>query len=112
MKNEREESKTELICETDAYVFQTKSSVLNVSANEEGKALLELDRTVFFPEGGGQRADEGWLGGFKVIDVKQLDSEINNISKEEYNAKFTDINGVRKNIEYDYQTSIFKRCGE
>ena len=49
MKNEREESKTELICETDAYVFQTKSSVLNVSANEEGNALLELDRTVFFP---------------------------------------------------------------
>lgn len=35
---------------------------------------------------------------FKVIDVKQLDSEINNISKEEYNAEFTDINGVRKNF--------------
>ena len=51
MKNEREESKTELICETDAYVYQTKSSVLNVSANEEGKALLELDRTVFSRKG-------------------------------------------------------------
>ncbi|MBQ6637989.1 MAG: hypothetical protein IJH82_04975 [Lachnospiraceae bacterium] len=76
MKNEREESKTELICETDAYVFQTKSSVLNVSANEEGKALLELDRTVFFPEGGGQRADEGWLGGFKVIDVKRSEGRV------------------------------------
>ena len=35
----------------------------------EGRYAVELDRTEFFPEGGGQGADHGTLGGANVLDV-------------------------------------------
>ena len=37
---------------------------------------LRLDRTAFYPEGGGQPADHGTLGGIPVIDVQEKDGEI------------------------------------
>lgn len=41
-----------------------------------------LDRTAFFPEGGGQYADTGWIGTVKVLDVKEKDGTIYHIAKE------------------------------
>ena len=42
----------------------------------EGRILeVILDRTLFFPEEGGQTPDTGTLGGFPVVDV-QLDGEV------------------------------------
>ena len=76
MKNERQEGRTELICETDAYVKSTESIILSTGENEDGHATAELDRTVFFPEGGGQKADEGQLGGFTVLDVRRTEGRI------------------------------------
>ena len=35
--------------------------ILGVSGKEKGGAELILDRTVFFPEGGGQSPDRGWI---------------------------------------------------
>ena len=35
-----------------------------------------LDQTAFFPEGGGQPADEGTLDGIFVTDVQEIDGEI------------------------------------
>ena len=36
----------------------------------------ELDRTAFFPEGGGQYADTGTLGGVRVLDVQERGGHI------------------------------------
>ncbi|HXH05813.1 MAG TPA: alanyl-tRNA editing protein [Vicinamibacterales bacterium] len=47
------------LCYTDAYARSTTARVLEV---EDGKApAVLLDRTVFYPGGGGQPADSGWL---------------------------------------------------
>ena len=35
-----------------------------------------LDRTAFFPEGGGQYADTGWIDGVKVLDAHERDGVI------------------------------------
>lgn len=44
----------------------------NVIAREErgGRPAVALDRSAFYPEGGGQPADSGTLGGVAVLDVQ------------------------------------------
>lgn len=51
---------SENICYTDAYARQTDAVV--VEADPDGHAVL-LDRTVFYPGGGGQPSDIGLLTG-------------------------------------------------
>lgn len=43
---------------------------------DKGGFLVTLDRTAFYPEGGGQPADRGTLGGVAVTHVHQRDGEI------------------------------------
>lgn len=49
---------TELIHQTDSYVREFDATVTEVDA--ERRAVF-LDRTAFYPGGGGQPNDEGWL---------------------------------------------------
>jgi alanyl-tRNA synthetase len=39
-------------------------------------ALLLLDRTIFYPEGGGQSADRGTINGFPLLDVREGEDDI------------------------------------
>jgi misacylated tRNA(Ala) deacylase len=69
---------SENICYTDAYARQVEASVVDV--DEEAKAVL-LERTVFYPGGGGQPADTGVLigdsgGSWRVIGAKKRDDDI------------------------------------
>jgi alanyl-tRNA synthetase len=41
-----------------------------------GRPAVVLDRTAFYPEGGGQPADHGLLGGVPVVDVQEVDGEV------------------------------------
>ena len=41
-----------------------------------GRPAVILDRTAFYPEGGGQPADRGTVGGVRVTDVQDVDGEI------------------------------------
>lgn len=48
-----------------------------VEAVKEKKAWrVILDKTYFFPEGGGQPADRGWINGIAVIDVQKQEDII------------------------------------
>ena len=42
----------------------------------EGHFLVQLDRTAFFPEGGGQGADTGMIGPAHVLDVQERAGEV------------------------------------
>jgi misacylated tRNA(Ala) deacylase len=51
---------TELLCHRDAYLKEFEARVVEVNAADRAVAL---DRTAFFPGGGGQPCDRGWLEG-------------------------------------------------
>lgn len=49
--------------------------VLSVKNTDKGQEVI-LDQTIFFPQGGGQPSDTGFLGEAKVEKVKIIDGEI------------------------------------
>ena len=55
-----------------------RSFTAQVTACEktEGGYAVELDRTAFYPEGGGQASDTGTLGGVKVLSVREKGERI------------------------------------
>ena len=59
----------------DAYLREFDAAVLS-GREEQGRYLVVLDRTDFYPEGGGQPADHGVLGGVAVTDVQERDGVV------------------------------------
>lgn len=59
---------TEKLYENNVLLKSCTSKVL-ACQEKDGRYLVELDKTVFFPEGGGQLSDKGTLGGVKVEHV-------------------------------------------
>ena len=66
---------TTRLFDQDAYLGEFEATVER-SVCEGGMYRVLLDRTAFFPEGGGQPADEGTLDGIFVTDVQEIDGEI------------------------------------
>ena len=59
----------------DAYLREFDAAVLSCR-EEQGRYLVVLDRTAFYPEGGGQPADHGVLGGVAVTDAQERDGVV------------------------------------
>lgn len=64
---------TELLAHTDAYLKECDAIVVAVDA--AGNAVA-LDKTVFYPSGGGQPHDLGWLDGKPVTKVQRQGEHI------------------------------------
>ena len=59
----------------DAYLHEFEAVVTGCEAVKRGFAV-ELDRTAFVPEGGGQSADTGTIADARVSDVQEKDGRI------------------------------------
>ena len=66
---------TEKLFYQDAFLQEFTGRVLECR-EEKGQWIAVLDRTAFYPEGGGQPADHGTLGGVRVFDVREKNGEI------------------------------------
>ncbi len=67
----RAEVATELLFLTDAYLRDVEATITGVDGDR-----VTLDRTVFYPTGGGQPHDTGILGDARVIDVRRDAGEV------------------------------------
>jgi alanyl-tRNA synthetase len=67
--------KTKKLYETDGMLFTFRANIIETRSTENGYAIV-LDQTAFFPEGGGQTSDKGYIGTARVSDVQIRDGEI------------------------------------
>lgn len=72
---ERKQSKTVRIYETEPELHSFEATVLSCTESE-GKYNVTLDRTAFFPTGGGQSCDTGMIGDTAVLDVSLVDNDV------------------------------------
>lgn len=66
---------TDRLFKKDVYMKECDAVVTAVS-QREGKTLVTLDRTLFFPTGGGQSCDLGTVNGIPLVDVYEYENEI------------------------------------
>ena len=67
---------TDKLYYSDSHLFIFHATVLKCELAGQDRYLTVLDRTAFFPEGGGQRADTGYISGVHVSHVFEKNGEI------------------------------------
>ena len=86
----------------NAYLKEAKAKVLEIKDN----ALL-LDQTIFYPTGGGQPHDRGWINGVEVLDVyKDEEGNVWHVVKEPEKFKVGD--EVELKIDWDYRYKLMR----
>jgi alanyl-tRNA synthetase len=66
---------TEKLYFTDSALLEFSASVIAVKPGEQGD-MVALDRTAFYPTGGGQPNDTGMIDGATVVDVTEDDEGV------------------------------------
>lgn len=100
---------TEKLYYTDQYLKEFEAVVVSCVETENGKYNVLLDRTAFFPEGGGQDADSGTLNGKEVEYVFEDGNDVLHVCSK----KFETGEKVKGIIDFDKRFLIMqKHSGE
>jgi len=74
------ETETYLACLDNTYKFEDDSQVKAVVTCEDGRTAVLTDKTIFYPQGGGQPADTGVIQSetakFQVNDVRMVNGQV------------------------------------
>ncbi|MBR5225860.1 MAG: alanyl-tRNA editing protein [Clostridia bacterium] len=63
----------------DSSLLEFDATVLSCEAKGD-QYIVVLDQTAFFPEGGGQGADQGTLGGVRVLDAHEVGGQVQHLT--------------------------------
>ena len=69
----------------DAYKKEMKAKVVDCFTDEKGNIKLELDDTCFYPEGGGQPSDIGFINDVNCTYVKEENGKVYHFVDKEFN---------------------------
>ena len=100
-------SNTQLLYLEDMTLLGVEAKVVAVQ-EEDGKQIVILDKTVFYPQGGGQPYDQGAIGGasgkFLVAEVRFVDGVVRHIGAFERgmfqagDVVMCNVDGVRREL--------------
>ena len=71
----------ELLYYQDSMIKEFTADVIKTGTDEHGPYVV-LSNTAFYPTGGGQPHDTGWINGIEVINVEKTGEEIRHYIKE------------------------------
>lgn len=83
---------TKKLYDTNSYLKEFRATVVSCQQKDENTWQVVLDQTAFFPEGGGQTGDVGWLNDIEVIDTREKNGVIYHETKTPLEAG-TQVNG-------------------
>ncbi|HWS54964.1 MAG TPA: DHHA1 domain-containing protein [Pyrinomonadaceae bacterium] len=66
---------TERLYYQDSRLTEFDARVTGVARDAEGRSVVTLDRTAFYPTGGGQPSDTGLLGAARVVECVDAEAE-------------------------------------
>ena len=73
----------------DSYIKEFLSQAISCEKRNGFYAVI-LNKTAFFPEGGGQKSDTGYIGDVFVFDVQEENGEIIHKTKASVNELMED----------------------
>lgn len=91
---------TERLFEKNAYCRNFDATVVSCE-EKDGFFFVVLDKTAFFPEGGGQAPDKGTINGINVLDVQEKDGIIYHKTEKGLNINET----VNCEIDWEFRFS-------
>jgi misacylated tRNA(Ala) deacylase len=93
---------TELLYQTDSYLDEFDAVV---KASFPDEKAVALDRTAFYPGGGGQPNDVGTLNGLTVVKVRKAGNEVMHVLDGELPAVGAKVHGV---INWDRRYKLMR----
>jgi len=96
---------TEKIFYSDKKSTNLKVELIKITTYKNDCALI-FNKTIFYPEGGGQPADKGYVSGKEVIQVIEIEGEILHLIKSEDRDYFYANIGLEMEMEIDWNRRV------
>lgn len=104
---------TKKLFQQDAYIKSCTAKIIDI-CEFQGKTLIELDQTVFFPTGGGQSCDKGKINNLEVLDVYEKEGHIfHQVALEGSNKVLSVGEEVKCELDWEHRfLNMQRHCGE
>lgn len=96
---------TEKLYYDDLYAREFDAEIISQSEHD-GKYSIVLDKTLFYPSGGGQPYDLGTLNGVEVLEVSEHGEEITHITKLPVDTDGNKVHGV---LDWDRRFELMQQ---